>query len=223
LISSYFFTAPVVTIAYIGIKFYVIFKGIMRMIQQAFVKDMVSDEICLKIDQLSGLIGLTFITFITIFPKTFISFFFGSIYVTETWFFFLLALSAFIYSLFSSITTKALLEKKDNKYALISAAASVIAIICLIIFSTRYNAPIVISLSLLTGECIFIISTLYFLSNKAYLKERLVFYAKNFLFVIIPVAFRIFFSDAMLPFLLSIFLFWFFLGVTHFKKFNILS
>jgi hypothetical protein len=80
LISSYFFSPPVIAIAYVGLKFYVIFKGILRTIHQAFIKEMVSDAICLKIDQLSSLIGLTFLAFIVVYPKTFISFFFGSSY-----------------------------------------------------------------------------------------------------------------------------------------------
>src|SRR5687767_3531424 len=77
LIAPYFYNDPVVAAAFIGLNFYVIFKGALRIIQQAFLKEMTRDEVCLKVDQLSSLLGLGFIAFMVCFPNTFINLFFG--------------------------------------------------------------------------------------------------------------------------------------------------
>jgi O-antigen/teichoic acid export membrane protein len=223
LVTSYFYSAPVVAITYIGFKFYVIFKGVLRVLHQAFVKDMTDDKISLKIDQLSSLVGLSLAAYIIIFPTTFISFFFGKQYISEITFFILIGISAFIYSLFASITTTSLLERKDLRYSLIYTIASLIAVLMTMFFSIKYNTPVVISISLLAGECIFTILAFIFLSSKKFIKDRLLFYLKNFLFILIPLGFRLFFSDDIFPFIISGILFFAAIAISYFKKFSLLS
>ena len=223
LVSSYFYSAAVVAVTYIGLKFYVIFKGVLRVLHQAFVKDMTDDKISLKIDQLSSLAGLSLAAYMIIFPTTVISLFFGKQYVPENIYFILIGISAFVYSLFASITTTSLLERKDARYAIVYTIASLLAIVMTMLFSIKYDTPVVISISLLTGECIFTILSFSFLSSRKYIKDRLLFYSRNLVFVFIPLSFRLFFSDNMLPFILSAIIFFIAVGFTYFKKFSLLS
>jgi len=223
LVTSYFYSAPVVAVTYIGLKLYVIFKGVLRVLHQAFVKDMTDDKISLKIDQLSSLVGLSLAVYIIIFPTTFISLFFGKQYIPEATFFILVGISAFIYSLFASITTTSLLERKDVRYSIIYTIASLVAVIMTIFFSIKYDTPVVISISLLAGECVFTILAFIFLSSKKLIQDRLLFYSTNFLFILIPLGFRLFFSDDTLPFIISGILFFTAIAISYFKKFSLLS
>jgi len=184
---------------------------------------MTDDKISLKIDQLSSLVGLSLAVYIIIFPTTFISLFFGKQYIPEATFFILVGISAFIYSLFASITTTSLLERKDVRYSIIYTIASLVAVIMTIFFSIKYDTPVVISISLLAGECVFTILAFIFLSSKKLIQDRLLFYSTNFLFILIPLGFRLFFSDDTLPFIISGILFFTAIAISYFKKFSLLS
>jgi len=68
LVVPYFYPADMVAVAFVGLKFYLIFKGVLRIIHQSFVKDMLRDEVCLQVDQLSMIGGLLFLGSCLFFP-----------------------------------------------------------------------------------------------------------------------------------------------------------
>jgi O-antigen/teichoic acid export membrane protein len=135
LVLPYFYEDLVVAIAFLGLKFYVIFKGVLRIIHQAFIKEMADYEVCFKLDQIAGLIGLSFLFFISCFPNTFIGLFFGEKLIQYKAYFILVAIAAFIYSLFSSLLIKAMLEKKDKLYALTCLFSAFFTLLASILFS----------------------------------------------------------------------------------------
>jgi hypothetical protein len=204
LVLPYFYSVKVVAVAFVGLKLHMIFKWVLRMIHQTFMKDMLSDEVCLKIDQLCSLIGLIFAGFVIIYPGTFIAVFVGTTYAGDKMFFLFLALSAFVYSLFSSITTKSLFEKKDNMYAAIAVLASLVAMSMPVILSFFSKDSAAVSICLLTAETIFALLMVFILSNGKYLKERVLFYAKNLAFLLLPLAIRSVLSDNLISFCLSL-------------------
>ena len=76
--APYAFSPEVVGVAFLGLKFYIIFKGALRIIHQAFIKELQQYEVCFRVDQIGGLMGLTFAAFVACFPASFIGLFFGS-------------------------------------------------------------------------------------------------------------------------------------------------
>lgn len=220
LVAQYFYSAPVLAIAFIGLKFYVIFKGILRIIQQAFLKEMIKDDVCLKIDQLGSLIGLTFLTFIIIFPNTFISFFFGSKYLPEKTYLILIAASAFIYSLFSSFTTRAMLDKKDTHYAITTTCAALLTLVVCVALSFFIAGSLSIGISIMIGELAFAAGMLRLMKRKQLLTERVLFIVKNIPLLIIPFAAVFAAGDKEIIFFSSLLAFSALLFLFHKNKFT---
>jgi O-antigen/teichoic acid export membrane protein len=207
LVAQYAYTTPVLATAFVGLKFYVIFKGVLRIIQQAFLKEMVKDEICLKIDQLSSLLGLTFLVSVLCFPETFISFFFGQKYIGDKNYFILLAAAGFIYSMFSSFTTRAMLDRKDNHYAIVTTIAALLTLLACLAFSFIKSTPVSIGLSILIGELLFAIGMLRLMKRKQLAAERFFFLLKNIPVAVIPFTAMFVPGDKKLIFFLALFIF----------------
>ena len=221
LIIPYFYTTAAVAIAFAGLKFYMIFKGVLRIIHQTFIKEMVDYEVCFKVDQLSSLIGLAFCCFIICFPDTSTSFFFGNKYIPYKTYFILLSIAGLIYSLFSSLIIKAMLEKKDRAYALIALFAALFTILVCIAFSYIRQAPYSIGISLVMGETVFAICMVALIKRPALLTERIGFLLKNLVIVIVPFSVKYLLGDKPVPFIIAAVLFAGIIAITHYKKFNI--
>lgn len=221
LIVPYFYgPAEIVGVVFLGLKLYVIFKGVLRIIHQAFIKEMQYYATCLKVDQLCGLIGLTFAAFMASFPETSIGIFFGKQYYQYKMFFILLAVAALIYSLFSSLTTKAMLEKKDRPYAITASVAALATLALCVVLSYFRNTPDAIGISLLSGEILFAAGMLRLATAKQLLAERARFFAGNAFFIAIPLALRLIMGDQMTAFILSATAFCGILAAVHYKKFT---
>lgn len=219
MIAKYMYTAEILAIAYLSIKLYVIFKGVLRVIHQAFIKDMLKDSVCLKIDQMSSVIGLIFLTAVLSFPASFITTFFGERFIEQKMYFSILGISAMIYSLFLSGTTKSLLEKKDKLYTVIMVAAVITAFVSLVMFSFISNTLNDIAISLLLGEIVMAIGMIKLSLNIQQVMERFKFLLMNTLLVVIPLLARFFFSDSLPVFFISFAIFSSLLLLLHYKKF----
>ena len=220
LVAPYFFNTEVVTIAFIGLKFYVIFKGAQRIIHQAFIKEMMQYEVCFKVDQICGLMGLTFACFVICFPATFTSLFFGEKYVSEKLYFILLSVAGLVNSMFCSLVTKAVLEKKDRPYSIIASVSALLTVVLCIIFSTFWHDAAAIGSALLIGETVLVACTLWILRRPGLLQERMLFLIKNLPLVLIPLAMRYFIGDSMNPFIISGIIFGGVLALIHYRKFS---
>lgn len=221
LIVPYFFTSAIVAVAFLGLKLYVIFKGVLRIIHQAFIKEMMEYEVCFRVDQLCSLIGLTFASFSLCFPASFIKLFFGEKYIADKTYFMLLAVAGLVYSLFSSLTTRAMLEKKDRPYAVITAAAAMLTILLTIIFSYTWPGTAGIGCSLLIGEVIFAGGMLWLMHRPVMLKERLLFLAKNLPLVLIPFGVSYLFEDSLNAMIIAAVLFGAVMVLMYHNKFSL--
>jgi O-antigen/teichoic acid export membrane protein len=221
LIVPYLFLPEVVAIAFVGLKFYVIFKGVLRIIHQAFIKEMMRYDVCFKVDQLCSLIGLVFASFTICFPETFIRLFFGERYLADKTFFILLSLAGLIYSLFCSLTTKAMLEKRDRPYAKVSALCGLLTVALCIIFSTIWQNAFGIALSLLIGEIVFAAGMLWVMDKSTLLPERGIFLFRNLALVIIPLAISYFIGDKLTPLIVAAVLFAATLVLLYYNRFSL--
>jgi len=223
LVLPYFYEDPVVAIAFLGLKFYVIFKGVLRIIHQAFIKEMADYEVCFKVDQIAGFIGMSFVFFISCFPSTFIGLFFGEKFFQYKGYFILVAIGAFIYSLFSSLIIKAMLEKKDRSYAFTCFFSALFTLLVSIFFSFFNQTVVYVGISLILGELFFASGMLMLMYRPGFLKERLLFIAKNMFFFLIPLGVKFFFGDELIPFILSLAVVASIMIITYHKQFRIVK
>ena len=221
LVLPYFYADPVVAVAFSGLKFYVIFKGVLRIIHQAFIKEMADYEVCFKVDQIAGLIGMSFLIFISCFPNTFIRLFFGENFFQYKVYFILVAIAAFIYSVFSSLIIKAMLEKKDKLYALTCLFSAIFTLLVSILFSFFNETVAYVGVTLILGELFFASGMLILMYRPILLQERLLFIAKNIFFFLIPLGIRYLFGDELIPFILSLAVFSSIMFTSFYKKFHI--
>ncbi len=221
LITPYFYSSQVVGLAFLGLKFYILYKGILRMIHQAFVQEMADEEMCLKVDQLSIMIGFMFFGSVFIFPESFIALFFGKKFVGEENFFRLLALAALVYSFFLSMATRSMLQKKDKQYSLVAVLAASITLLSCVLLSFYRKTTTSLSLSLCLGELTWTIGLIKISARKWEIKNRLFFGMQITLLLLLPLVVRYFLGDRLPVYLTGLGLFSLILLLLHHKKFKI--
>jgi O-antigen/teichoic acid export membrane protein len=174
---------------------------------------MILDEICLKVDQLSSILGLGFLIFMVCFPNSFISFFFGAKYLVDKNYFIIIAAAALIYSLFSSFTTRVMLDRKDKHYAITTISAASLTLVVCMTLSFFWDNSLSIGISILVGELVFAAGMTSLMKKKQLLSERLLFIIKNIPFLFIPLAAvfiagdnKVVFFSALLFFAVTVFL-----------------
>lgn len=223
LIIPWFYNNHVVAVAFVGLKVYVIYKGVLRIVHQAFLKDMIRDSVQFQVDQLSILLGITFAGSALIFPASFISLLFGSKYSGDLLFFQLMAVAALIYSLFLSMSTNILLQRKDKKYAAISAGAVLATVIAAIALSWALPKAESLGISLCIGETFWMTGLLWVSGTTDILRKRTFFLLPNLAFLAIPVVCRIFFGDSLWCWMAGFGGFAIILLILHLKKFLLLA
>ena len=223
LIIPYMYPPEVVTVAFIGLKFYVIYKGVLRILHQAFLKEMQSEEICLKVDQLSIIAGTVLLGSLLVFPGSFITFFFGKKYLADATFFLVLGVDAFIYSVFLSFATRALFLKADKKYTIITAIAAIATIISVIILSRFTHTATSIAVGLGIGELTWAIGLIDLSGSKKQVTDRLVFISTLLPLLLVPLAFRYWMNDHLIFYFISFGLLAVLVLLLHYRKFKTLS
>jgi hypothetical protein len=218
LIVPYFYPPATGALAFIGLKFYVLYKGVLRIIHQAFIKEMVQDEWCLRVDQLSMLVSLVFMASVLFFPDSFISLFFGRQYLGERPFFLTIAAGAVIYSLCLSTGTKSMLEKKDFPYTIVASSASFFAILCTSVLCFFNSTAISIGISICVGEFVMFLGFVIISSNKNLLLPRLAFLFANALLLVIPVLLRYFQEDSLQWYIVSVLILSFALFLINYRR-----
>jgi O-antigen/teichoic acid export membrane protein len=220
LILPYFYKNESTIVIFVGLKFYVIFKGLLRIIHQAFLKEMIKSETCILVDRLSSLAGLCFACFVSVYPVSFVSFFFGKNYINNTDFFIVLGIAGLVYSLFSSVTTKALLEKKDKPYAINAVISAIITLILSVVLSFWGSKPVYAAISILTGEIIFTLSMIHLLNYSESLPLRIKSFLKASAFISVPIFIRVGIGESQFSFFLAFIAFSVLLFLFNFKSFS---
>ena len=221
LVAPYFYRDETVSIAFAGLKFYVLYKGVLRIIHQAFVKDMLSEAVCFKVDQLSILLSLLFLASVIFFPKSFIHFFFGEAALPQQDYFLLLGIGAVIYSFFLSMSTSSLLQKKDIPYSLVSVIAAGSMIVCAIVLSFYRTSAIPLGVAICIGEFIWVCGLVWIAPERKRVIKRILFLAESSLFLVVPLLVRFYFQDAPVYYVVSVVLLGLILLLLHFRKFRI--
>jgi O-antigen/teichoic acid export membrane protein len=199
LVIPYFYhDNHVIAAAFVGLKVYVIYKGVLRIIHQAFLKDMVKDTVQLQVDQLSILLGLCFAGSAIIFPLSFTNLLFGGNYAGDKVFFQLMAVAALIYSVFLSMATNVMLQRKDKQYAAIATSAVLVTTLAVIGLAAVRPTSESLGIALCIGESIWMAGLLRVSATTEIIRKRIVFLIPNLCVLLLPVLVRYFFGDSQL-------------------------
>ena len=206
-LAGFFYTDLAVAAAFLGIKLYTIFKGVLRMLNQSFFKEMTEEAVRLKVDSLAFHAGIVFLLGTLLFPAGFTGVFFNkSIHFQDTSFF-LLGITGLLVAPLISLHTAALLERKDklfSKVALLATAAS--AALC-VLLSFTYDHANSIFISLLAGELVILAGLIIISGKKNLFYPRVMFFIKNAPLLIVPILGRMFFGDNPFTFFASLLLY----------------
>lgn len=217
----FFENFQVISVAFIGLKFYTIFKSIIRIIHQAFVREMIHLDQCFIIDKLSMIIGFIFLAAILIFPVSTITLLFGNKFMYAVPFFQMMALSCLVFSFCFSLATNAVLVHFDRKLLLICIISALLCISALFIFSWLLAPMYVLGYALLIGDVSLSIGLLYLYHPQNMLKERIYFLIQNGLVFLVPLLLKFFFfSDSLTGLLICLFCYSFILFILNLKEFN---
>lgn len=204
LFAKFFFDEKDMVVLFVAMKFYLIYKGAIRVIHQAFIGQMTVEEICLSIDKISMMLGFLFLGSVIIFPVTFISIFFGSQFIHNQFFFVYLSISALIFGVFGSATTRVILERHDLKFMKVSIAAVLVSIVCLLVivqFSLKVEVAI---LSLLLGELFFAIMSAFLFFRRSAILSRISFMLIGLLGLVFPYTSWLVFGQNVVSYFVSI-------------------
>ena len=203
LFAQFFFDEKEMVISFLALKFYVVYKGAIRVIHQAFVNQMKDHKVCLSIDQISIMFGLAVLGSFIIFPDTFISLFFGEQFKNNHFFFILLAWSALAFSIFNSATTRVILENRDVELMKVAIASVVISIASLLTIATFLKNIESITLSLFAGEVFFCCALAISFFSKKEVWDRIKFLLLCSFGLGIPLVAKLAFSETLLTYFIS--------------------
>jgi len=221
LVAPYFYKSEGLGIIFAGLKFYVLYKGVLRIIHQAFIQDMTNPAIGVKVDQLSIMLAFLFLLSVFFFPDSFITFFFGQQALSQKVFFQLLGVAAVFYTVFLSMATSILLQKMDYQYSMITAIAALLSVASCIILSFSLPSGISIGISLCVGEFAWLCGLIWMATKENRVEKRLLFFGEiSFLFAV-PLVITYWFGDKLLNYMASFAVVSILLLFLHHRKFRI--
>jgi hypothetical protein len=185
-----------IAVAFIVLKFYAIYKSIVRLIHQSFIKEMFQLPACLVIDKLSLLLSMIMASSFIIFPQTTITFIFGAQYVAHSPVFMLIALTAVIFSFAQSLGSHLVLTHNDKRIFVISVSAMTISVLTAIVLRLYSTDTWPVSISILAGETVMAVGLVSAISKPgSFFYQRLLFLLRNLSFLIIPVLLRLYIAE----------------------------
>ncbi len=203
MLAQPFFTPDQFVVSFVALKFYLIFKGGIRVIQQGFVNRMNEEAVCIRIDKIAMMLAVMFFGTLAIFPRTIIPLVFGSQFLDHQLLFAGLGLAAVVFSVFSSGNTRVLLERKDvalMKLAVIAVAISVTAFLILFQF---IKEPEVVVAALLFGELFFSITLAANFFSGEQITQRMLFLIVVSLSLLLPISLQLLWGDVLTVYLAS--------------------
>ncbi|GGB06351.1 hypothetical protein [Puia dinghuensis] len=199
-IVVYFYDDRVAAAAYVGCKVYMIFKGVLRIISQSFIKEMVSTEVQLQVDRLAGFAGFLFLAGVLFYPNSFIKLFLSKALEFDKRMLIILALAGLAASVLISYVNRAILEKRDRPYSVITGIATLASIAVCIILSFFLPSAASVFIAILVGELISMLGLVGLFRSKKDLILRSKIWLKYILLAAIPLGVRVCWGDSLLPF-----------------------
>lgn len=202
--AKYVVSVEALAVAFMMMKFYTIYKGAIRVVHQGFINQMKDPRVCLQVDQLSVLFALAVVASVFFFPSTFIGLFFGTTLSSQRLLFIMLGVSVFVYSIFASVFTRALLEKRDAGFLQITGIAVAASLLALWITSSRFDGGQAVLLSVLIGEIVLSSGFIWLFLPAGETGKRLLFVGKVSPALLIPFLAEYYFGESLITYVVTL-------------------
>jgi hypothetical protein len=203
LLAQPFFDANQLVVSFVGLKFYLIFKGGIRVVHQGFVNKMNEEQVCIRIDKIAIMLAVLFFGTLSIFPNTIIPLVFGEQFLNHYFLFAGLGVAAVIFSIFSSSSTRIFLERRDLELMKIAMVSVLISVLSFLVAYYVISKPEVVVVALLIGELFFSIALSLKFFSVEQINQRLLFLAAALLSLLLPIGFKFFLGDSLIVYLTS--------------------
>ena len=188
LISNHFYELNEVGEAYLGIKLFIIYKGVRRIIIQAFFSELKESSNALFVDRLSIIIGMFGGAVFIFFPTFIINVFYGEPSCDLTGLTTVVKLVG-IAMLFSSMTSVAetivMLKKMDTAYVVSITSSMTVSVLTLTVSSIFLHSATGILLGVVVGEISLFLFLIFFLGFYDFFYQRFMIFFKNATILII--------------------------------------
>ncbi len=172
-----FYTLETIGLVYGILKYFEVFKGVLRIIVQAFFKELSQPEVAFKIDKVGLMIGGFIVIPAFLFMGQTLELLFGTTYAGRELILVLFGVAMLIASFKTSTDIRTLLIRKDDVNLKAFTIALGATFIALIAFS-KFGEPVYgIPASLIIGESILLL-VLGFNQNESFFKPRFLFFSK---------------------------------------------
>lgn len=199
-IAVYFYNDRAIAAAYVGCKVYMIFKGVLRIISQSFIKEMVSTRVQLQVDRLAGFAGFFFLAAVVYFPGTFMKLFLSRALAFDRNMLIVLALAGLVSAVLLSYANRIILEKKDRSYSIITGSASILSIGVCIILSFFLPSAASVFIAILAGELLTVLGLIRVFPRREELLLRGGIWLKYMLLAALPFLARVGLGDSYISF-----------------------
>ena len=193
-----FYPIVVIGLVYGILKYFEVFKGVLRIIVQAFFRELKNENTNLKIDKAGMLIGVGAIVPTIIYPHVTLNVLYDQTYQGKENLLIFFGLAMLISSFKTSSDMRLLILKKDkvNLYTYLTAIIITFTIVAL--FSLTQWQIYGIGLGILVGESILLIGLGYNISGTKFFLERLVFAVKLMAIPAVSFALKLFLGESLL-------------------------
>ena len=205
-IAQPFYSDPVLAVSFLALKFYVIYKGAIRVMHQTFVSQMRDESICFTLERMAVLFSLLVVADIGCFPSSTITLMFGQQFLEYQLVFTEVAVAALIFSLFASLSSHLLLIHKDWALMKLCLAAVVVAVVVLAVGSAFSDSAIMLTSSLVIGELVFVTGLMLFFREHFRITPRFAFLIGCSICMVLPIMVRYFFGDSLVTLTLGLLL-----------------
>ena len=193
-----FYPIVIIGLVYGVLKYFEVFKGVLRIIVQAFFRELKNENTNLKIDKAGMLIGVGAIIPTIIFPNTTLTLLYEQTYEGKETLLTLFGIAMLVSSFKTSSDMRLLILKKDNinLYTYLTAIITTFTIVALFSFSEWQVYGI--GIGILVGESILLIGLGYNISGIGFFIERIVFAFKLMVVPAISFVLQMLFGESIL-------------------------
>lgn len=202
--AEFLFAETELAVVYMALKFYVVYRGALRVIQQAYVNQLNNRMVGLRTDQISMVIGLVLLSSACLFPQSFITLFFGQQFAEHRMLFVGLGAAALVAGVFNSVPVSAILKKQDIPLMRWIIRSVLTSVLVLGMGYWMYPVPEVVMVALGVGELVLAVGLTRLMEDSSGIRERLVYLAGISTSVLVLALARSLFSDSLITYLSSV-------------------
>jgi O-antigen/teichoic acid export membrane protein len=199
-----FYTIASIGLIYGILKYFEVFKGVIRIIVQAFFRELKHEGINLKVDKAAILLGMGVAIPTIIYPETTLTLLYGQTYIGIEMMLPLFGMAMVIASVKASADMKLLMLKKDNINLYSYLIAILVTYTATVLISYTQWAPFGVAVGIVMGELVLLVGLGYNLNKITFFSDRGYFIMKLLPILILSYMFKLFFGESLLLLIASV-------------------